>query len=46
MRRAGAVWRTMASPSEPELCAWDAEAYRTWMGMSQEEKREAGVGVS
>lgn len=43
--RAGAHWRTHAEKNEPELCGWEAETYRDWMGMGREERARCGLGV-
>ena len=44
--RAGAHWRTHAEKSERELCEWDAETYRAWMGDVEREKEEGDAKIT
>lgn len=47
--RAGAIWRSHARAEDVERCEWDAESYRVWMRVVEEEPdgaREMGIEVS
>ncbi len=39
--RAGAIWRSHASPDDVERCEWDKESYLEWMRIVKEEPEKA-----
>ncbi|KAF2204272.1 nucleotide-binding domain-containing protein [Delitschia confertaspora ATCC 74209] len=42
---AGAIWRTHAAIEQEEMCRWDLESYRYWMGMSEDENKAKEMGL-
>jgi D-amino-acid oxidase len=38
MYRAGAHWRTSATPAEPMVCDWDVQTYNYWIDLLEREE--------
>jgi len=52
VNRAGAIWRTHATPDQAEICDWNVKSYREWMrlldempGKAQQMGLQVGLGV-
>lgn len=41
--RAGAHWRTSATPAEPMVCEWDVQTFDWWARQLEREEKEEGV---
>ena len=40
IRRAGAHWRTSATPAEPMVCDWDIQTYEYWLDVLERETQD------